>query len=75
MTNADMIRNASDEELVQYLIDRVDMIRKGGGLQVWVGNFGGTARSETEAGAMELAWLRTEAREGGVTHDTDSHGN
>ena len=51
------------------------MIRKGGGLQVWVGNFGGTARSETEAVAMELAWLRTEAREGGVTHDTDSHGN
>lgn len=34
MTNVDMIRNASDEELVQYLIDRVDMIRKGGGLQV-----------------------------------------
>ncbi len=64
MTNADMIRNASDEELVQYLIDRVDMLRKGDDPQVWVGNFGGTARTEKEAEAMELAWLRSEAREG-----------
>ena len=64
MTNADMIRNASDEELVQYLIDRVDMLRKGDDPQVWVGNFGVTARTEKEAEAMELAWLRSEAREG-----------
>ena len=49
---------------VQYLIDRVDMLRKGDDPQVWVGNFGGTARTEKEAEAMELAWLRSEAREG-----------
>ncbi|MDE5698144.1 MAG: hypothetical protein K2I96_12170 [Lachnospiraceae bacterium] len=64
MTNADMIRSASDEELVQYLIDRVDMIRKGDDPQVWIGNFGGTARTEKEAETMELAWLRSEAQEG-----------
>lgn len=64
MTNADMIRNASDEKLVRYLIDRVDMIRKGDDPQVWVGNFDGTARTEKEAEEMELAWLRSEAREG-----------
>lgn len=64
MTNADMIRSASDEELVQYLTDRVDLIRKGDDPQVWIGNFWGTARSKEEAEAMELAWLRSEAREG-----------
>ncbi len=64
MTNADMIRNASDEELIQYLIDRVDMLRRRDDLQVWIGNFDGTAHSEKEAETMELAWLRSEAREG-----------
>lgn len=61
MTNADVIRAASDEELVRYLIDRVDMIRKGAGTQMWIGNFYGTAGSEKEAEELELEWLRSEA--------------
>ncbi len=60
MTNADMIRVASDEELVQYLIDRVDMMLAGSSAQIWFGNFGGTAATKKEAEELELAWLRSE---------------
>ena len=66
MTNADMIRAASDEDLVQYLIDRVDMIRKGDDPQTWIGNFDGIARSGKEAEELELAWLRSEVQDGVV---------
>lgn len=61
MTNADRIRAAGDEELVQFLIDRIDTIGKGGGPQIWIGNFNGTAGTEAEARKLELEWLCSKA--------------
>lgn len=62
MTNADKIRNMSDEELAETLIDRIDIYCKDEG-EMWIGDFWGIRHIKDSALKAELEWLQQEVKE------------
>ena len=59
MTNADGIRNMTNEELAESRIDRIDICCRSD-TQMWVGDFAGIAESKKEALQLEKEWLESE---------------
>ena len=58
-TNADKIRNMTNEELAESRIDRIDIYCKSD-TQMWTGDFSGIAESKGEALKLEKKWLESE---------------
>ena len=58
-TNADRIRNMTNEELAEIRIDRIDIYCKTD-VQMWIGDFLGIAESKEEALRLEKKWLESE---------------
>lgn len=58
-TNADKIRNMTNEELAESRIDRIDIYCKSD-TQMWIGDFNGVAKNREEALKLELKWLESE---------------
>ena len=61
-TNADRIRNMSDEELAGSRVDRIDFYTKSD-ITEYIGDFDGIANSIEEAIALEIKWLQQEVEE------------
>ena len=62
MTNADLIRSFSDEELAVSRVDRIDFYTKSD-IPEYIGDFAGIANSIEEAIALEIKWLQQEVEE------------
>lgn len=63
MTNAERIRNMTNEELAESRIDRIDIYCRSD-TQMWVGDFAGIAESKEEALQLEKEWLESECDAG-----------
>ena len=59
MTNADRIRELTNEKLAESRIDRIDIYFKNN-TQMWTGDFAGIAESKEEAFLLEIEWLESE---------------
>lgn len=59
MTNADRIRELTNEKLAESRIDRIDIYFKNN-TQMWTGDFVGIAESKKEALLLEIEWLESE---------------
>lgn len=64
MTNAYRIRNLSEEQLAEELIDRIDFYCSVNPQEeMWVGDFYGVEHSKEDAIRAELEWLKSEVEE------------
>lgn len=64
MTNAERIRNLSEEELAEELIDRIDFYCSVDPQEeMWTGDFYGVEHSKENAIGAELEWLKSEVEE------------
>lgn len=64
MTNAERIRNLSEEKLAEELIDRIDFYCSVNPQEeMWVGDFWGIRHTKYNAIKAELEWLKSEVKE------------